>query len=38
MRRIRPLIGQMFPLHEAAAARTALGSRPALGETLLTMG
>jgi len=36
--RIRPLIGQTFPLHEAAAAHTALESRSALGKTLLTMG
>lgn len=38
MRRIRPLIGQIFPPHETAAARTAVERRPALGKTLLTMG
>jgi len=37
MRRIRPLIGQTFPPHEAPA-HTALERRPALGKTLLTMG
>jgi NADPH2:quinone reductase len=36
--RIRPLIGQTFPLHQAAAAHTALDRRSALGKTLLTMG
>jgi NADPH2:quinone reductase len=36
--RIRPLIGQTFPLHEAAAAHTALEDRSALGKTLLTVG
>ena len=36
--RIRPLIGQTFPLHQAAAAHTALESRSALGKTLLTVG
>jgi NADPH2:quinone reductase len=36
--RIRPLIGQTFPLRQAAAAHTALESRSALGKTLLTVG
>jgi NADPH2:quinone reductase len=35
--RIRPLIGQTFPLHQAAAAHTALEGRSALGKTLLTV-
>ncbi len=35
--RIRPLIGQTFPLHQAAAAHTALEDRSALGKTLLTV-
>src|SRR5258705_3023359 len=35
--RIRPLIGQTFPLHQAAAAHIALDSRSALGKTLLTV-
>jgi NADPH:quinone reductase len=35
--RIRPLIGQTFPLDQAAAAHTALESRTALGKTLLTV-
>lgn len=35
--RIRPLIGQTFPLHQAAAAHTALESPSAPGKTLLTM-
>jgi NADPH2:quinone reductase len=34
--RIRPFIGQLFPLHRAGAAHTALESRSALGKTLLT--
>jgi NADPH:quinone reductase len=36
--RIRPLVGQTFPLHRAAAAHAALESRSALGKTLLTVG
>lgn len=35
---IRPLIGQTFPLREAARAHTALEGRSALGKTLLTVG
>ena len=35
--RMRPLIGQAFPLHQAAAAHTALEGRSALGKTLLTV-
>ena len=35
--RMRPLIGQAFPLHQAAAAHTALEGRSALSKTLLTV-
>ncbi len=35
--RIRPLIAQTFPLHQAAAAHYTLESRSALGKTLLTV-
>jgi NADPH2:quinone reductase len=36
--RIRPVIGQTYPLHRAAAAHAALEARTAIGKTLLTMG
>lgn len=35
--RIRPVIGQAFPLERAADAHTALESRTAIGKTLLTL-
>jgi NADPH2:quinone reductase len=35
--RIRPLIGQVFPLPQAAAAHLALETRSAVGKTLLTV-
>jgi NADPH2:quinone reductase len=35
--RIRPLIGQTFPLHQAAEAHASLETRSALGKTLLTV-
>ncbi|PZF99574.1 zinc-binding dehydrogenase [Micromonospora deserti] len=35
--RIRPLIGQTFPLHRAADAHRALEDRSAIGKTLLTV-
>lgn len=34
--RLRPVIGQRFPLADAAAAHAAMSSRTALGKTLLT--
>ena len=36
--RIRPVIGQTYPLHRAASAHTALEARTAIGKTLLTVG
>jgi NADPH2:quinone reductase len=33
--RLRPLIGQRFPLERAAAAHAAIESRAAVGKTLL---
>jgi NADPH:quinone reductase len=36
--RIRPVIGQTYPLHRAADAHAALEARTAIGKTLLTMG
>ncbi|MEU8300741.1 zinc-binding dehydrogenase [Micromonospora sp. NPDC048909] len=35
--RIRPLIGQTYPLHRAAAAHEAIEDRSAIGKTLLTV-
>jgi len=35
--RVRPLIGQRFPLEQAAAAHAAIESRQALGKTLITV-
>jgi NADPH2:quinone reductase len=34
-RRLRPVIGQEFPLADAAAAHTAIESRATVGKTLL---
>ncbi|MEV1333950.1 zinc-binding dehydrogenase [Micromonospora costi] len=36
--RVRPLIGQTFPLHRAADAHRAIEDRSAIGKTLLTVG
>jgi NADPH2:quinone reductase len=36
--RLRPVIGQRFPLGEAAAAHAAIGSRATVGKTLLVTG
>jgi NADPH2:quinone reductase len=36
--RIEPVIGQVFPLEEAARAHTAIAARAAIGKTLLTAG
>ena len=33
--RLRPLVGQRFPLAEAAAAHTAIEARATVGKTLL---
>ena len=35
--RLRPFVGQVFPLPQAAAAHQALETRSALGKTLLTV-
>ncbi|MGR7000432.1 zinc-binding dehydrogenase [Yinghuangia aomiensis] len=35
--RVRPMVGQTFPLDRAAAAHAAIESRQALGKTLITM-
>lgn len=35
---LRPLIGQRFPLPEAAAAHAAIGARATVGKTLLDVG
>lgn len=35
--RVRPMIGQTFPLEQAAAAHAAIESRQALGKTLITV-
>ncbi|OHV35218.1 MULTISPECIES: zinc-binding dehydrogenase [Pseudofrankia] len=36
--RLRPLIGQRFPLEEASAAHAAIAARATVGKTLLTVG
>jgi NADPH2:quinone reductase len=38
MGRVRPVIGQTYPLHRAADAHAALEARTAIGKTLLTVG
>jgi NADPH2:quinone reductase len=35
--RLRPLIGQMFPLERAAEAHAAIENRAVVGKTLLTV-